>query len=390
LRQVGLPLFFLFLPYFIFVYAAEKPLYEGRFDTKSTGVFLPIKIEGKACKFLFDTGASFVVLDKKFRPLLGKALSLKETQARTGIAYNSKKILTPNGEILLELFKSVPLKLGRLQVANRFPYILADLQSLWPFSGVKFCGVLGTSFLHQFRWEINFDKGEIKAYVGEEPYMGEYSSRKRIYWSKAHIPYVGVDLQGHEIAFDIDLGDNGSGRMLKENILFLKERGEVIKTQIQDVVTVSSLSQSEEFRLDSFRFANVNYPGLVMQESQQNALGLAFFKRHNMILDFPFNMLYLQHHKNYAQREELNKSGMRLLLKEKKVIVFNVDPRGAASVEGIQKDDEVVTVNGKRDLSLYEVRQLLRGKTGERLSFGMKRHEDVFQANITLGKDPLE
>lgn len=381
--------FFLLLFTYTFLYADERALYEGSFETKSSGIFLPINVDGKECKFLFDTGASFVVLDKQFKSILGEPLSLKETQARTGVLFSSNRIKTPNGEVALELYKALPLKLGRLQVANRFPYLVADLQSLWPFSGVEFCGILGTSFLHQFRWEIDFEKGKIEAYVGVEPYMGKYRTRTPVYWSKAGIPYVGVEVGDKEVAFDIDLGDNGNGRMRTEYLLELKRQGKVLKTQLQDVITVSALSQSEEFRIDSIGFAGTQYPELVMQESQQNALGLAFFKRHNIVLDFPFNMLYLQHHDDYAVRQELDKSGLRVVLKEKRLIVFSIKPMQGAVIKGIQVGDEIISVNGKSGLDVYELRQLLRGKEGEKLSLELKRDDHLFDADIILGEDPL-
>ena len=387
MRTVGLLLLFSFYTLF---YAQERALYEGKFETKSTGIFLPVKIAGKECKFLFDTGASLVVLDKKFKDLLGDPLSLKETQARTGVSFTSNKIITPNGELSLELYKALPLKLGKLQIANKFPYLLADLQSLWPFSGVEFCGILGSSFLQQFRWELNFKEGEIKAYIGMEPYMGKYRSKKPIHWSNVGIPYVGVNIYGREIAFDIDLGDNGNGRIKRENLLFLKKNSQVLKTHIQDVVTVSSISQSEEFRLRSIRFAGIDYPDILMQESQQNALGLAFFKRHNIVLDFPFNMLYLQHHKDYVKRQELDKSGIRVILKDNSIRVFSVKPLSGALVEGIKKDDKIISINGKRDLLLYEIRELLRSKEGTRLSLEINRDGSEHRANIILGADPLE
>ncbi len=371
------------------LYGAERALYEGSFETKSTGIFLSGEINGQECQFLFDTGASFVVLDKKFKALLGEPLSLKETQARTGIAFASDRIMTPNGEIDLELYKAFPIRLGRLQVANRFPYIIADLQALWPFSGVPFCGILGTSFLHQFRWEIDFGKGVIKAYIGAEPYMGDYRSKKPIYWSRAHIPSVEVDIGGKEVAFDIDLGDNGSGRMRRENLAWLKKQEKIVKTQMQDVITVNTRSQSEEFRLDSLTFAETVYPGLVMQESGQNALGLAFFNRHDIVLDFPFNMLYLRHHKEFAQRQELDKSGIRIVLLEGKLIVFSVKPMEGALVKDVKKDDEIVGINGVKNLSLYEARRLLRGKEGESISLLIKRGDKVINVDVVLGKDPL-
>lgn len=380
--------FFLIFFYVGLVFAQERPIYQYDFETETTGLFLPVEIDGKMCKFLFDTGASFVVLDESFRYLLSEPLSTKQVQARTGIKFANDSIITPNGEIKLEMFKAVPLKLGRLQVKNRYPYMLADLQSLWRFSGEKFCGILGTSFLHQFRWEIDFTKGQVRAYFGDEPYMGDFSSRAPIFWSSARIPQVQVNLGGLNTIFDLDIGDNGSGRLIKQNVKFLKKIGLIKKTHNQKVVTVSSLSNSEEFRLNAFRFANVLYPNIVMQTSKQNALGLAFFRRHDVVFDFPFNMLYLKHHKDYAAFEELDKSGIRVVLEEGKLIVFSIKLLKGAQLKGIRVKDEILSVNGKK-VSLFQMRKLLREKSGTRIFLNLRREDGMHKAIIVLGKDPL-
>jgi hypothetical protein len=379
----------LLLFYAAFIYAGERPFYQHDFDMQSPGIFLPVQIGTQECMFLFDTGASFVVLDNKFEDLMGEPLSLREAQARTGIKFASGRIATPNGEIELKMYKSIPMRLGRLQIANRFPYMLADLQSLWPFSGVKFCGILGVSFLHQFRWEIDFKKGIVKGYIGAEPYMGRYTARAPIFWSAGKLPQVAIDLQGREVAFDIDTGDNGSGRVSSENLLYLKETGQVMKSHEQEVVTVSELSSSEEFRLKYLRFADVIYPNIILQESKQNALGLAFFKRHDVIFDFPFNMLYLQHHKDYEIEQERDKSGVRIVKIDGQLKVYSVKSMPGAIVEGLKKDDIIISINGKKELSLFQARRLLRQKEGTRLQAEVERDGKTIKANIVLGKDPL-
>ena len=380
---------FFFLLFFLSLSAQEKPLYEASFNPRSSGLFLPVNLDGKECKFLFDTGASFVVLDKSFRGLLGKSLSLKEAQARTGIEFASKHIITPNGKIELKMFQAIPLKLGNLQVANRFPYITADLQSLWPFSGEKFCGILGISFLHQFRWEIDFDKAKIKAYIGVEPYMDSYSARTPIFWSRGGIPQVSVNFQGKPIAFDIDTGDNSSGRIRKENLIFLQGQSQILSFQKQDIVTVSSLSVSREYRLRTLRFANVLYPKIVLQESGQNALGLGFLKRHNIVFDFPFNMLYLQHHKDYAKVIALDKSDLRVIVRNKKLIVFSMKSHKQAIIKGIKKGDEILSVKDVKDLDLYTMRELLRGNEGQELFLKIRRNSKVLDGYIRLGREAL-
>lgn len=378
-----------FLLFSLVLLAQERALYTQDFNTQNSSLFLPVKIDGKECSFLFDTGASFVVLDKSFKELLGEPLSLDEAQARTGIEFAHEYIVTPNGRLKLEMYKAIPLKLGKLQVANRFPYILADLQALWPFSGEKFCGILGASFLHQFRWEIDFEQSKIKAYIGAEPYSGKYNTRTPVFWSKAHIPQILINLQGKEVVFDIDTGDNGSGRIRKVNLVFLKKHYQILASQEQDVLTVSSLSKSKEYRLHSLRVADVVYPKIVMQESGQNAIGLSFLKRHNIVFDFPFNMLYFQHHKDYAQKEELDKSGLRIILKDKRFIVFSIKALKGTRIEGICVGDEIMSVDGEEGLNLFKLRALLRGKEGTELSLTIRRKGVLSKASIKLGQDPL-
>ena len=378
-----------FLVFTLFLYADERALYQGSFDIQSTGIFLPVQVGDETCNFLFDTGASFVVLDNSLEPLLGKPLSLREVQARTGLKFASGRIVTPNGEIALKMYPSIPMRLGRMQIANRFPYMLADLQSLWPFSGVKFFGILGISFLHQFRWEIDFKRGIVKGYIGAEPYMGSFTTRASLFWSAGQLPRVAVDLHGREVAFDIDTGDNGSGRVNSENFLYLKEIGQVLRSHEQEVVTVSELSSSEEFRLKYLRVADTLYPNIILQESGQNALGLAFLKRHDIVLDFPFNMLYLKHHKDYELEQERDKSGVRIIMEDGRLKIYSIKPMQGAIVEGLKKDDVIISINENKTLSLFHVRESLRQKEGTVLTLEVKHEGKIIKAGIVLGEDPL-
>ena len=371
------------------LFAGEKAFYEGSFNTDSGAVFLPVQIDNKECMFLFDTGASFVVLDESYQHLLAEPMSIREAESHLGVELADRGIITPNGEIALELYKSVPLKLGSLQIANRFPYILADLKPLWPLSGVEFCGVLGSSFLHQFRWEIDFVKGKIKAYIGVTPYEGKREYFSPITWSRGYIPQLELELEGKKISFDIDTGDIGSGRLVQENIGFLKQKGLIIGTHKREVFTVSGSSQHEELRLKKLRLKGRDYPDVILQESYQNALGLAFLQRHNIVLDFPFNKLYLQPNDNYTKKEKTDKSGIRLVLDNKKIIVFSIKLIQGASAQSVERGDEIISVNGRSDISLYQVRKALRGKEGTEIILGLKRNGKIYDVNIVLGKDPL-
>ena len=339
--------------------------------------------------FLFDTGATFVVLDRSFEHLLGKPFTLKEAEAHLGVELYEKGIMTTDSKVPLVLYKPIPLKLGRFQIANRFPYMLADLQSLWPVSGVEFCGVLGSSFLHQFRWDIDFDKGEIKGYLGFSPYEEERESHTSISWSSSQIPQVMAHVGKKELLVDLDTGDTGSGRLQEEMISHLKHRGVIVKTDMTDIYTASGSSTAEEFRLPSLHFADKAYHGVLMNASQQNALGLRFLKRHNIVLDFPFKRLYLKKRLNRSDWDDIDKSGIRLVLKEKKIIVFSIRPLKGAHAESVRQGDEIISINGQKNLSLFQARRMFRGKEGTELTLGIKRRDKYHTINIKLGKDPL-
>lgn len=371
------------------LFASEKPFYEEHFNTDGRAIFLPVQIDNKECMFLVDTGASFVVLDKSYRHLLAEPMSVREAESHMGVELSDRGVVTPNGEMALQLYKSVPMKLGRLQVANRFPYILADLKPLWPLSGVEFCGVLGSSFLHQFRWEIDFDRGEIKAYIGVAPYEGKREYFSPITWGRGYIPQLELEIEGKKISFDIDTGDAGSGRLVQGNIDFFKRKGLIIGSHQREVFTISGSSQHEEFRLEKLNLQGRGYPGIILQESQQNALGLAFFRRHKVVLDFPFNRLYLQPHKDYAEKEESDKSGIRLVLEQGKIIVFSIKPMQGADTNRVQEGDEIISVEDRSDVSLYQVRKVLRGEEGANITLRIKRDEKLYDVKIVLGKDPI-
>ncbi len=371
------------------LFGEERAFYEEEFDARKEGIFLPVDIDGKECLFLFDTGASFVVLDKRFQHLLGDPLSLKEAESQLGLKLSEQGIITPNGEIALELYKAVPLKLGRFQIANRFPYLLADLKPLWPLSGVEFCGVLGSSFLHQFRWEIDFKEGRIKGYIGVEPYEEDESDAIPIHWSRAFIPQLELVLYDRKLLFDIDTGDIGSGRFKIENLDFLKENNALASSQQKEVFTISGSSYHKEFRLKNLYVNGHLYSGTVFQESKQNALGMGFLKRHKVVLDFPFDKLYLEHYEADKSREEVDKSGIRLVLQDGKIKIHEIIPLAGAMTKGLMRGDEIVSIKGEEKISLYKARELFRGEAGRRFSLGIRRDTLMIEVDIVLGKDPL-
>jgi C-terminal processing protease CtpA/Prc len=100
-------------------------------------------------------------------------------------------------------------------------------------------------------------------------------------------------------------------------------------------------------------------------------------------------MLYLQHHKDYEIEQERDKSGVRIVKIDGQLKVYSVKSMPGAIVEGLKKDDIIISINGKKELSLFQARRLLRQKEGTRLQAEVERDGKTIKANIVLGKDPL-
>ena len=48
-----------------------------------------------------------------------------------------------------------------------------------------------------------------------------------------------------------------------------------------------------------------------------------------------------------------------------------------------------ISINAQEDISLHQVRKLLRAEAGTRLSVGIKRNQKRYEVGIVLGEDPL-
>ncbi|MDM8546692.1 aspartyl protease family protein [Candidatus Venteria ishoeyi] len=382
----------LFILLFSTTVSATEPVFEHQFITHSNGIFVPVQLQGKEYLFLLDSGSTLVVLDESLKPLLGEKLALEAVAKQLGSTVDKLKAKTPTGEIDLDYYPASPMQLGKLEIANPYPYSTLDLESLWPFVGIEFHGLLGSAFLHQYRWELDFEKHRIRAFSAKEkPPAFAADVTLPIRWSARKRPQVPVELLGSKLAFVLDTGDLGTGQMRQLLIGQLKQQNLIASKKSSEVVTLNGRSETRDIRLKNLKLGTLAYQNLVFSETEENALGIGFLRRHHVLLDFPNLQIRLKKCEHCEQRDEANKSGMRLVAHHDKLWVFDVKPGTAASQADIKASDQLLQVNAKSVTTkdLFWVRRQLRGKTGSPFQLQLQRGEDIKLVNFVLDADPL-
>ena len=107
------------------------------------------------------------------------------------------------------------------------------------------------------------------------------------------MPVIMIDMIEKSVPFIIDTGDTGTGRLTKDVIDLMIEKKLVSDVASDTTVSLSGIPLKRRVRVNHFKVGPFEYSSLLMYESQQNAIGLRFLKRHRFILDFPNKKLYL-------------------------------------------------------------------------------------------------
>ena len=348
---------------------------EFRQEGLKNGVFLPVAISEKTYKFLVDTGSTFTALNSSFKPFLGKPLTsgkVATTVGQSGVEYYSPIDITTTGDI---------------NIKTNLPYISADFNFFSKVVGTKFDGIVGMAFLHKYIWDINFDDNTFRMLSAiETPEHLKNFSSINMSSSVSGVPLVPVEAGGERLLFMLDTGDTGSGRLTGEVIDFLYKNNLIESTMWDTSVSLSGITKIRRVRVREI--GPDTYSGLIMQESNQNALGLRFLSRHHVKMDFPNQKLHLRKGLGSFHSDRLDKSGLKLISDNGSLVVAFVDMRGPAIKAGILQGDIITSVNNSSTSgkNLTEVREILKGQDGEKVFLVIKRSDIEIKSTVVLDK----
>ena len=310
-----------------------------RFTVAKGGDILrvPVRINGKDRQFIVDTGSALSAFDPSL--LHGK---------RRGMVH----IETPGGVVDEDLYDAPPASVGHLPFRTGRPVWALDMKQIREAAGCPVDGFLGLDFLGKYVLRIDFDKGEllfleaVPTNAGEEiPFTLEANGT----------PSVLVNFKdGDKVPFVIDTGWAGLGSGTLE---ILKARTLTRKGELRwlasagGCVTAAGESTDHVYQGERIGLGGFSVAGPVFTEALlMSNLGLGFWSRFMVTIDFPKRRLFLRRGDNYDRPDHWfwNASGLILLMKGETVVIETVDARSSGEKAGIRAGDVLLELDGLR------------------------------------------
>ena len=356
---------------------AENILFETKLQPPLDAILLPVTIKEKTYTFLFDTGATLTIFDKSLEFLLGEPLNIK-LEAETS-----------TGKLPLSYYNPIDVMLGKINLKTKLPFMTADLKFAGKVLGREIQGVFGMNFIHQYIWKLDFDEKIIQILSSNTTLSPDnYDTMIDIHPTPRLVPVIMIDMIEKSVPFIIDTGDTGTGRLTKDVIDLMIEKKLVSDVASDTTVSLSGIPLKRRVRVNHFKVGPFEYSSLLMYESQQNAIGLRFLKRHRFILDFPNKKLYLGKGLYSFVLDREDKSGIKIINDKGLIVIGFVDVRGPAAVIGLKKGDVIKSIN-KMPVDgndLPRIRNILKGKNGEKILIKIDRHGKSIEAPLILKK----
>jgi len=228
---------------------------------------------GEDVPMLLDSGASGTVIDKTFQPKLGKPVGTLVAR-HWGVKTTHKVYAAPR-----LFWGGVPLQMTGQGI------ITDDCRPLSADARRPVLGVLGMDVLEHYCLQLDFVAGKIR-------FLDDERADKQT-WGRA-FPMVALNLLDPRPAVRENLlGVQGPPSLI--DIGFTGD-GWLMPNYYQQWTNQAAPTAKGEAHSPDGRFGGVTYPwvSLAQQKVESDGIGLRFFARHLVTLDFPKRTLYLQ------------------------------------------------------------------------------------------------
>lgn len=417
---------------FVFEKGVEKVVVPFKFINNL--IFIPIKVNGIELNFLLDSGVEETIL-----------FSMEDKKEVN--FFNVEKITLRGlgSEASIEGLKSTKntLECNGLKSENHFLYIVLDQSfNLSSHIGIPVNGIIGYNFLKSNLVEINYTNKKISVYKDSN------KQRKRIN-KKFQVVPITIERAKPYIASSVVLNSNEIPTKLLIDIgnsdaiwLFEKEsKGIKIPAKnFEDYLgkgfsgdVEGKRAQVSKFKLSNFEFNNpiVAFPdstsikNVRMVQDRAGSVGSEILKRFSIIFDYPNQQLFLRKNNNFSAPFSYNKSGVELqhfglqwvqetvvletvpLVKTDNsgygyknpennfkykfalkpiYIIANIRKNSPAAISGLQKEDIIVSINGKPgyEFTLERINALLKSEDENWITFEIERDSQIMKFKFHL------
>ncbi|WP_103072472.1 aspartyl protease family protein [Aquimarina sediminis] len=322
-------------------------------------LFIKVKVnEGDELNFVFDTGASLVVLDS----LVAKRMGIKSDY--------SQNAQGANGIQSYKIALNQKVGLGKIDLISNM--VLVNLKPLSQKSGRNIDGIIGYDILKDFVTQFNFEEKNIKLYTKEDQIV-DLST-----YTKIPMKFDGTPIPQIDLKFTMLDGTQKTGNFLFDSganltVLFntpyaekhdLQNRlDKTIKAKARGLNKSTAFTRGsiKKIQFDNFEFLDLpidiakNKAGVSASEAYSGILGAKIINRFDMVLDYKRKLFYFKPNSGYKKPFVFPMSGLGIALIEGKVTVSYVIESSEAYKKGIREGDELLSINDYHgnDLKLW-------------------------------------
>ncbi|WP_394750733.1 aspartyl protease family protein [Spongiimicrobium salis] len=340
-------------------------------------VFIKVKVndQEEALNFVFDTGATTTVLDKKVAQRLG--IQPTATTYAQGTAGSQKYEIAQRQKIKIQNLNLEGIRL-----------VLVDLEELEQRTGVALEGIIGYDILRRYVTQFNFKEKTISLYehIDEVPFLEDHKQFPMTF-KNTSIPLVGLEYtlaDGKKLQGDF-LFDSGANLTVLFNTPYAKKNrlqrkvGKTITGKARGLTKSSAFIMGSIEGLTLFDYTFGNMPvqlattntGVSGSKRYAGILGAKIINRLDMVLDYAGGHFYFKPNTNFEKPFEFPLSGFTIEKRDGRVYIETLVEGSNAQQKGVEEKDELLGIDGVSEPNLRTYRKLLK-KEGHTVKLKLK------------------
>lgn len=330
----------------------------------SDGVLmLPVNISEKRYQFILDTGTTYTALDLPLRSLLGSPV----TKGRAKL---------PIGECELDIYRGPVARIGSIALPSDELSVCCDLDWCRQVSGHCFQGILGNHCLRRLIVRLDFDRNRLDILDRSVARAATWGTSIPFVYDEYGFVRILATVAGARVPFIVDTGSDQTVALAQTTFTNALKAQEIRLTGSMKVGILTGGKQISKGRLSSLTLGPFQHRDLIVSSQDDNYLGLEYFRRYQVVIDFPGESIYLARGKAFDDRDVDDMSGLHILRKQGSIEVDSVDEGSAGDMAGIQPRDRLLIVQDldASKLQLMQVRRLFRSGNGKAIPLTVGRN----------------
>jgi hypothetical protein len=268
------------------------------------------------------------------------------------------------------------------------------------YAGIPIHGLLGYEFFNNLAIKIDFADSIITVWRPKDVRLFKKGSKvpisieNRKPFIRAKVTFINGNKTDNKLVIDI-----GAGHPLSlENII--EKHGlpeKFISANLGVGLTgpiEGFLSRVKEVDLGKYKLKNVitSFPennGNTPLLQRDGNLGIGILKRFTLIFDYPDSVLYIKPSSNINEPYEHDMSGLEYYSTGdayNRIVISRVEPGSAGDEVGLEKDDEIVSINFKpvKEMRLEEIDKIFKSQSDRSLLLEIYHEKKLDHVIITL------